>query len=840
LALGDNESTQRLASTKETTMAELPLLDANLKTASQGMAVSVNKPLGQAYYARYYRAAAAEDYVRLAIAGAEANPYVDVANAATAALNKVQTDYEARRDLVQKIQRENQAAMASLNAARIKAAGKTSGRGVRFKELIDLYKAMTPAAAAQDSAYRARQELGSMEALQAQAAAYGDISKASQSEASAFQQIAQTANRPDFKRSQLAVIAQKDSKESTAIRALLASDNELSRGSNAAMLRGVLEREGMDSAAAAKLAGDVFRVDASLATEDAAAHVRGQLSQQLSQSVGASAGEERMKDVVFPAGVELMRMGLKNFQAGGGGTGAVRAEQQRQAAQKLTPDERGALDLFIAALRNDGKVTPDETVTIDGVERTLTEEELAAGKAAFDKAKKFGAYRPDEAQWFDEEAMDQFRSSLKYGADADKARAEALARGSRTPNEVQREMAERFLRTSTAAEDLEVYIPAAQVGNRFEAQALGGAMHIANREGKLVFDQTREAPDRKRRLGGLGPVATGPLRAAQDAYRQLAQGNDPVEPAALQPAVEQLRRKYANNPKKAMLAVQYLLAQNMVRERAQQNPASAEPGAIESNSALNRDANRPPTPDLPGAQAAVDDAKAYLAERRAGTEAERIAASAAMQDDFFGAAAPAPARVSAPAAPATPPVIGESMYETTGETPYTDADFQAERLDLESPVMTQQERLTGAMGEAQQLLRTPIETAGAAGTAISPITTNNGSRQPAAVRPSQGSILQPIDSQSPANESEVLARQRAASQAVERGDVGMAQRLFLSADSEAQRVYRYLLQNDSPAAAEKYLLDRFGVARETYPPPIPEMGGNLPMTDDELFRGRVD
>ena len=183
-------------------MAELPLLDANLKTASQGMAVSVNKPLGQAYYARYYRAAAAEDYVRLAIAGAEANPYVDVANAATAALNKVQTDYEARRDLVQKIQRENQAAMASLNAARIKAAGKTGGRGVRFKELIDLYKAMTPAAAAQDSAYRARQELGSMEVLQAQAAAYGDISKASQSEKSAFQQIAQTAAGPTFKRSQ--------------------------------------------------------------------------------------------------------------------------------------------------------------------------------------------------------------------------------------------------------------------------------------------------------------------------------------------------------------------------------------------------------------------------------------------------------------------------------------------------------------------------------------------------------------------------------------------------------------------------------------------------------------
>ena len=756
-------------------MAELPLLDANLKTASQGMAVSVNKPLGQAYYARYYRAAAAEDYVRLAIAGAEANPYVDVANAATAALNKVQADYEARRDLVQGLAQKQKAAQAKLNAARIKAASKTGVRGASFKEIVDAVKGYGDLVNDAASMYDERVDVSDVASTLDRAKSYGNIDSLKPAAIGAMQQLSQTIGRDGFDPRQLLVIAKSDAEGANAIQQIQGSADELKRGSAAAAMTELLTdktrmgQKVMSESAAAQVAADMFKVPAHAATAKGKQLIQQQLFGEMKNIVAESEAEKKSYKVVQPLMNELIRMAIN-----GDGGKALAAERKRQAAKKLTPDERGALDLFIAALRNDGMVDfTGETVTIDGVERPLSPEELKAGKAAFDKAKKFGAYRVDEAQWFDEEAMDQFRSSLKYGADADKARAEALARGSRTPDEVQREMAERFLRTATAAEDLEVYIPAERVSNRFEAQALGGAMHIANREGNLVFEQTREAPDRKRRLGGLGPVATGPLRAAQDVYRQLAPGDQPVLPADLKDGVEQLRRKYANNPKKAMLAVQYLLAQNMVRERAQQNPASAEPGANESNSPLNRDANRPPTPDVSGAQAAVDSAKAYVAA--GGGRATPLNVSRALQDELFGSEAPppAPAGVSAPApaAPATDAVSNEAalqqllgdaavravggggpVVESTPVRIFSDTNTHlggntavfghvAPRATTSDRTMSDNEvdfahlRNSARAAATQAGLGTkPISTAGDTGKSMNPITLNNGSRQPGTVR----------------------------------------------------------------------------------------------------------
>lgn len=746
----------------------LQQLPASLAKASQGMATPPPVAMGQAYYQRYYPAAASEDYMRFAIQAAEANPYVDQANAMTAELNKLQAQSDARREVVQRVAREQQAAQAKLNAARIKAAGKAGrGGGVTFTDMVKAVKDYGGLLNDAASMYEKRIEVSDVKGTLDRAKSYGNIDSLSGSARGAMQQLSQTISREGFDPRQLLAIGKSDAEGASAIQAIQASNNDLTRGSAAAAMAELLtdkQRMGdkaMTEEQAAQVAGQIFKVPAQAATAAGKQFVQEQLFGEMKNIVSAGRAEQKSEQVVQPLMNEVIRIGIQRLGAGGR---ALEAERERQAAEQLNPAERGALDLYLAALRNDGKVLPGEMISIGGgAERALTEEERKAGRAAWEKARKFNAYRPDEAQWFDDEFIEGFQDSIKYGVEAEAAREKALARGSRTPEEVQREMAERFLRASTAARDLEVYVDPELARDPFQQKTIGGAIHIANREGDRVFDASYKDDYRKRRLGG-GPGSSAPMKYARKMYMQMSGGDAQAEPLsdeALREGIDLIRKRFRNNPDKAVSATQYFLAQNIVKQR-QFEGKSVKPEAAEK-------AGKMPTPDVnPGGQRALEDAEQYLERRR------QSAPPAAPAPAPTAARAAAPTPTSALAAASVDADVQQVMARA-------DEEYKASRQGQVRTEIAQLLRESDAMAangftananalrkqaadianqyaqelgtrdigtmkpnlQGQKIMEdyassitpqgtgrtpTPIQTAGDTGTAMAPIVTNNGSR----------------------------------------------------------------------------------------------------------------
>ncbi|MCP4732196.1 MAG: hypothetical protein GY872_19195, partial [Roseibacillus sp.] len=305
---------------------------------------------------------------------------------------------------------------------------------------------------------------------------------------------------------------------------------------------------------------------------------------------------------------EAIRLQLN--RKGGGRGGALGAEQRRQAAQQLSPTERAELKLYLGALQNDGEVVAGEMVSLAGQPaRPISDDEIVAGKKAFQKAQKYDAYDAEDAKWFDEDFLRMHADKVDRSDEASVQRRLAFERGSRTPEEIQREMSEEFVRVATAARDLEDYIPLSATGinNGRDAKIIGGASHIARREGSQVFHLDQHHSDRQRRLGGRGPVASTPLRLALKAYQtQGGSEGKGLTPEQMRAAGQVLTNRF-RDPEKRTIALQYLLAMQYVNDK------SAETGTAVPTTDLGGEAAPLPPPPVRsiGAGADVPDVAAW-------------------------------------------------------------------------------------------------------------------------------------------------------------------------------------------------------------------------------------
>jgi hypothetical protein len=638
-----------------------------------GMVMPTQQSLSQEIYQRYYPAIYAVDYMQQAIAAAEANPYVDTANALAVEVQGMQKRYDARRAELVAQQKAILAQRAKLNAARIKGA---SGGGYKMLKLaLEGIKAMEDIDVQMDTLRSGRLEMGGVEDRMAQVDTYGDINSLSSGGKAAIEAIAgvvegDTATSATAQRIQ-AIAA---TEEGAALQAIRASDDLLARGSAARALAIRLERnQKMGAGEAAQFAADYFDLGdmTQLATASGQAKVKQQLRSTVDEAVVSSGiGEDDLPRQRALAG-EVVRLALTGIGAGKGAAAAVSAQEK---AKQLTPQESADLRLYLAALANDGiaNLEEGETVLTGGREVALTPKQIAAGKQAYDKAKKHGTFRAEDAAWFDDELLKMYKDKVERGAEADAKRAMAIGRAERTPEEVRREAAEQFVRTATAARDLEDYVPldTPGVNSAFEATVMGGASHIARREGTGVFDLKAAHEDRARRLGGTGPLAQTPLRKAQDAFR-LAGGSEttPMSDEQFGKAAKALRQRFKRNPDRAEQALQYLFAMQLVSTQ-QRDGQSADPSTVDT------DLPPPPPPGATPPPPGLEDIP------RGGTRPDPD------RDVIPEALPPTGAGASRAAQPA--PAGGQSFNMMEGvQQPFRmtgveDADTQAAQADLSS------------------------------------------------------------------------------------------------------------------------------------------------------------
>ena len=712
------------------------LLPATMAGASRGMAGMVmptQQSLSQEIYQRYYPAIYAVDYMQQAIAAAEANPYVDTANALAVEVQGMQKRYDARRAELVAQQKAILAQRAKLNAARIKGA---SGGGYKMLTLaLDGIKAMEDIDVQMDTLRSGRLEMGGVEDRMAQVDTYGDIDSLSQGGRAAIESIARVVEGDTATSATSEQILQIAASETgAALEGIRASDDLLTRGSAARALAIRLENSNkVDAGKAAQFAADYFRLGdmTQLATASGQAKVKQQLRSTVDEAVVSSGiGEDDLPRQRALAG-EVVRLALTGIGAGKGAAAAVSAQEK---AKQLTPQESADLRLYLAALANDGiaNLEEGETVLTGGREVALSPEQIAKGKQAYDKAKKHGTFRAEDAAWFDDELLKMYKDKVERGAEADAKRAMAIGRAERTPEEVRREAAEQFVRTATAARDLEDYVPldTPGVNSAFEATVMGGASHIARREGKGVFDLKAAHEDRARRLGGPGPLAQTPLRKAQDAFR-LAGGSEtaPMSDEQFGKAAQALRQRFKRNPDRAEQALQYLFAMQLVSTQ-QRDGQSADPSTVETDVP-------PPAPPVSASRAdriaagnsVVDDAamRAPVAEQRAPTGAGASRAA------------------SSPVLTATPEEADLFLQQMAGEPAATDLQSMRLKTVGSAPVLDK----TGMSGTRESIVSDPIGLpllyqpegvpfrAGvlpSSGQAMSPITTNNGNMQTGEVK----------------------------------------------------------------------------------------------------------
>jgi hypothetical protein len=568
-------------------------LPASMATASAGMAASIlptQANLGQLMYQRYYPAVYYVGYMKQAVTAAEANPLVDSANTLLAEAQGLQARSDARRAELVTQQKSLLATRAKLHAARMKAGGKSD---IKYLELaLDAVQAMEGIDVSMDAARMERLDMGGVGDRMEQVDTYGEINTLSSSARSAIEAIAGVVEGNTATTANSARIADIAATEGgAALQAIKALEDPLAKGSAARALAIRLERSGkMSPDKAAAFAADYMGLSdlPQLATADGATKVRQQLKSTVNEAVvGSGIGEDDLPRQRALAG-EVMRAAINRI---GAGSGAAAAYSAREKAKELTPEESADLRLYLAAMANDGVITPEgEEVMSAGRQVTLTANDILRGQNAYEKAKKHGTFRAEDAAYFDDEYLLSYKEGIDRSELAEQKRIAAMARSERTHAEVQREAAENFVRTATAVRDLEDYVPLGSdgVNSSFDATVIGGATHIARREGSGVFDLDQQHPDRKRRLGGTGPIAQAPLRQAQNLFLQKGSRNSPMPPADLQQAVQALRNKYKRNPEKLEKAVQYLFAMQVVSTKAAETGRDAPP--------VEREDDRPPEP----------------------------------------------------------------------------------------------------------------------------------------------------------------------------------------------------------------------------------------------------
>lgn len=586
-------------------MADTAMLPASMATASKGMAGYVRPTLAQETYYRYYPAAATVRRMDEAVQRAEANPYVTRANALTAEVNRIRAEQEARIKRLNALQSAQLQAQAKMDQASLKAAGAAArgGRGVRFKDLVEAYKVYGEMGADEAKAYEARLKESNIGDRLNQLSTYGKMDAQSQTIQGVFGQLAnQLENKQatGMSERQVMLALQGDAQGKSAFAALQNSEDMVARASAARALTKVLDARGVSDAGT--FAANLLRVSPAMTTAEGEAKVVNDLAVQAQQLVEAGRGEAGTIPLAEQGLYNLIQQNLDGLMAPGGDRGAALAATKKQiAGRQLSPEEQAALDIYLQALRDDGLVTTEDMVGIAGeARRNISQAEIDAGKAAWEKARKNKSYRPQDAQWFDDEFLAQQRKLSAQTSAERIAREQAIGRAERTPEQIQQDMATEFVKGAIAAKGLEVYIPPEQVSSPFEAQALGGALHILRREGNDVMSLDANPEDRTRRLGGAGPLARTPVRVALKTFNQLPKTNGVISDADAQQGIAMLRKRFKRDPEKMMLAVQYFMAMDMNAQNQVDAPmGSGKTEPVEAPPVRTPPDTPPPVPEVP-------------------------------------------------------------------------------------------------------------------------------------------------------------------------------------------------------------------------------------------------
>jgi len=264
---------------------------------------------------------------------------------------------------------------------------------------------------------------------------------------------------------------------------------------------------------------------------------------------------------------ELQQLMMREYGIGPDGKFIGTTQQQQRAsaklreqdAQRLTPQEQEILDKYLMDLRDNGVVDDDQL--------------RAAGQAIYRKAKDNRLYSERDAPLFDEQYLADIGATATARLETDLQQERVLGLAERTPEEIEREAARSFTAMVRDAEGLEREVAPGAASNYYESRVIGGAYDILEKEGNDVFDLKARPLDRKRRLGGAGPLASRPQKVALGIYNQYD-----GDPDSFDKAQREIRNTFRDADKRR-LAETYLLAMYMQRERADSS-GSADPGKL--------------------------------------------------------------------------------------------------------------------------------------------------------------------------------------------------------------------------------------------------------------------
>jgi hypothetical protein len=298
------------------------------------------------------------------------------------------------------------------------------------------------------------------------------------------------------------------------------------------------------------------------------------------------------------AALEARGIGLLSGGMGGGGRGGISASQLKALSPAKLPVEMQAdLERYLTALSNDGIARAGEET---GMGYIMTAADIEVGRAAYQEAKRLGAYTIEQAPLFNDLFLAKVRQGATSRETLGRQRNAVLSDYEMTGVERQQQVARQFLDMRNAAEGLRVALPYEMYGSAHERDVMGEMMDIVQKEGDLVFESTSLPTDRERRLGGRGSKARKPHQFAKQLYSM-----DKARPGGVSQAeVIPLINKRFRDPRQQEVALAYFLAMKEVELMGQQTGRKVEPMDVDETLAIAERVVTPPTPPTPPTPAA--------------------------------------------------------------------------------------------------------------------------------------------------------------------------------------------------------------------------------------------
>ena len=482
-----------------------------------------------------------------------------------------------------RLRNQQTAQLAALNTARtaaIKASSRGGGGGggdKNIKNMIDAFKAAGQLKADNPLADFV-QALGTLDAsLTPVAAAIAQdpdaIKSLRQGQKKAFTALKLDAEQAKaISSSRLGYFNDKDPQNKLLSTAKKIGDATALLGATIELSQGALRADDVEAARSA--IADYYGLKVEQVSAEALADVQGQV-RQYSENVARDPVERKALQEI---GFALQQGAMGGGRGGGGGGGGARVAIP--SIPKLSPAKQAALDKYLAALSDDGIAKVGELVgagmQVGGMmaDDRLTQEDITAGIAAYEEARRTGAYTPEQAPLFERRYISLLRQQAEGAENVARQQEGVLQDYEMDAVGRQRAMARQFLDLQNAAEGLRVPLAYEAYGSTFERQVMGEMMDIVRKEGELVYDTGALPMDRERGLGGRGSSARAPHRFAKQLYSM-----DKSRPGGVQQSdVIPLINKRFRDPRDQERALAYFLAMKEVDSIRAQTGARVEPG----------------------------------------------------------------------------------------------------------------------------------------------------------------------------------------------------------------------------------------------------------------------